>query len=556
MNNIKQTIAIAATILGIMTVQCQALTIWHVTDIHVMAPEVCKNRGKAWEKYNIQLPQLDFESPVLLQAIIDSALIYKPDIVIISGDLTKSGERPSHELVAKMLKPLMESNDIKTYVIPGNHDLYNPTAYIFDGDEVKRDPGITEDEFRQLYYHFDEADAVRYDKTTLSYIAYPNDELALLCMDSNDWSTATWNGTETPDTIDNVSCPGKYSEATLQWMESEAKAAIASGRRVFVVQHQTLFEHFDNESALLSSNLINPKDSIITRDVIIQRMADAGIEVVFSGHRHFTDINYMITETGQKVWEVNTGSASHIRPQYRVCSLDNNKLNVSTVVIRNVDLDGKGTPTDEYASKMLYDTRKEFCRSICFTIWPSVQKVFTEFTAVPFQLNLPSTFDQFRDMIERHFADDITKMYLDFAIGNEHLNDYTEFIDKVQDDIDAAILEICYDNENLKSAMMALLPLLLDGLDIATIAKDYLASPFGNYLSANGGEIIDDQNCIIPLAAPHGIEDGIVEHKSQNDKTGDAITGNTAIYDLSGRKINAQSLPHGIYIVAGRKIIK
>lgn len=555
MSNVKQSIFVAVMLLGMMAAQCQALTIWHITDIHVMAPEVCKNPGKAWEKYNIQLPQLSFESPTLLQAIIDSALIHKPDIVIISGDLTMNGEKPSHELVAKMLKPLMESNDTKLYVIPGNHDLHNPTAYLFDGDVAKRDPGITEDEFRQLYYHFDENDAVEYEETTLSYIAYPNNELALLCMDSNDWSSASSVGSEEPDTTDIVSCPGKYSETTLQWMESKAKAAIESGRRVFVIQHQTLFEHFDNEADMFSSNLLNPTDSINTSEVILQRMADAGIKVVFSGHRHFSDINYMLTETGQKVWEVNTSSASYILPQYRVCTLNDDELNVNTVILRNVDLDGKGTPTDEYSIKRYYETRHEFCRSICLSIWPSVEKGIATIASKSLPLNLPQTFGQFLDLFERYLADDVMKIYHDFAVGNEHLNDYTEFINKTQADINNLIFEVCNGNEFVRNAMMGFFPLIFDGLNIATFAQDYLSSPLGNYCSANGGEIIDDQNCTIPLDESYNPVTGIAEHTSQLDVFDNMTAVKAgAIFNLAGQRVGSDY--KGIVIVGGKKLFR
>ena len=42
-------------------------TIWHITDTHVMAPEVCKNPGTAWKLYNFQEPQLDLFSPKKLK---------------------------------------------------------------------------------------------------------------------------------------------------------------------------------------------------------------------------------------------------------------------------------------------------------------------------------------------------------------------------------------------------------------------------------------------------------------------------------------------------------
>lgn len=311
--NLK-TIVFAAMLMSVIASYGVDYTIWHITDTHVMAPEVCKTQGSAWKLYNFQEPQLDLYSPKLFHAIIDSALTHKPDIIVISGDMTKNGEKASHELVVRMMKPLVE-NGIKVYVVPGNHDLHNPTAYLYDGDNVTRSPQLTEDEFAELYKDYGYGTAESRDDSTLSYVAYPTPDLALLCMDANDWSTAITKGLDAaPDTTERVSCAGKYLESTLQWMESEAVKAKDSGRRVFVVQHQTMFQHFDKESSIMGSNMVNPDDSVNNEQVLVQRMADMGVEVIFSGHRHMHDINYQVTEDDEKLWEISTaGNHSLIR---------------------------------------------------------------------------------------------------------------------------------------------------------------------------------------------------------------------------------------------------
>ncbi len=526
-------------------------TIWHITDTHVLAPEVCMNPGSAWKLYNFQEPQLDLYSSKLFQAIIDSALTYKPEIIIISGDMTKNGEKASHELVAIMMKPLVE-NGIKVYVVPGNHDLHNPTAYLYDGDNVTRSPQLTEDEFAELYKDFGYGSAESRDDSTLSYVAYPTSDLALLCMDSNDWSTAITKGLDSaPDTTERVSCAGKYSESTLQWMKSEADKAVNTGRHIFVVQHQTLFQHFDNESTIMGSNMVNPDDSVNNEQVLVQKMSDMGVELIFSGHRHMHDINYQLLENGEMLWEINTGATIEHQPEYRVCELAEGKIDISTVVLKNVDLDGEGTATDEYAHQWFFSIRHDFLRAFSLATWPTVQELLKEIPEMLLSyLNFPKTYGDYYGLLDRHLIDNIMKAYYRISVGNEHIaEDNAQLIEDIQASIDAAILEICNNDEETKFYVSVLLNMRYPDLKLEEFAKDYFTSPLGNYFTQNGSVVIDDFTYSIPLRHNGSSgTDGI-------DFTHSAVANDTNIYDLSGRKMNPSVLKPGLYIKAGHKYI-
>ncbi|MCQ2093678.1 MAG: metallophosphoesterase, partial [Bacteroidaceae bacterium] len=501
MNLLKKCLLIAAVSLVFFAGYSQNHSIWQVSDIHVMGPDVCKSPGKAWDLYNFQEPQLDLESRSLFQAVIDSALLYKPEIFIISGDLTKNGEKDSHEFVAKVLKQLKDQG-IKVYVIPGNHDLHNPTGYIFDGDEVTRAQGLTEQEFVNLYNDFGYKNAISRDKNTLSYVAYPTEDLALLCMDTNDWSTAVSNEPNNPDTTERVSCAGKYSEETLRWMEEQAEKAQKSNRRVFVVQHQALFQHFDYEATILGTDLVNSTDKTNNESTLVQRMANMGVKIVFSGHRHFHDINYLKTTQGDKVWEINTGSLVEQQPAYRVCELRNDTLDINTVVLRNINLNNSGLPTDKYAYNWYYESSSQYLRALCLAIWPMLQEYTKELPSAIGTLNLkiPTTYSELYDMVRNHFLNDNTMtIYYLMAVGNENNTDSFNLIKNFLSDIDAMMLEICNNDKQTQSTIMTLISLLYPELDIKATAKKCLTSALGNYISANGNEIIDDAKYAIAL---------------------------------------------------------
>ncbi|MCK5834548.1 MAG: metallophosphoesterase [Lentisphaeria bacterium] len=59
----------------------------------------------------------------VLQMAIDTTLTLKPQVVVISGDITSTGTPEEFELACEYLKPLVEA-DLKLIYIPGNHDAY------------------------------------------------------------------------------------------------------------------------------------------------------------------------------------------------------------------------------------------------------------------------------------------------------------------------------------------------------------------------------------------------------------------------------------------------
>jgi len=55
-------------------------------------------------------------------ALVEHCLRLKPDVVVVSGDLTAQGTEAEFSLARQMLEPLLDS--VPSLVIPGNHDAY------------------------------------------------------------------------------------------------------------------------------------------------------------------------------------------------------------------------------------------------------------------------------------------------------------------------------------------------------------------------------------------------------------------------------------------------
>ena len=110
-----------------------------IADPHVLAKSLIEE-GDAFDSMMVkQRKMIDLSEPIW-NALMDTAMKYKPELVLIPGDLTKDSEKASHAIVVNGLRRLEEAG-IKTLVIPGNHDI---------GGNAKAYRGVVEEETESL----------------------------------------------------------------------------------------------------------------------------------------------------------------------------------------------------------------------------------------------------------------------------------------------------------------------------------------------------------------------------------------------------------------------
>ncbi len=125
-----------------------------MTDIHYLA-ESLTDRGNMFQS---MVEHGDGKLTNYVWEITDAALeeikLLSPDALIISGDLSLQGEKKSHEELAKKLDEV-EKAGITVLVIPGNHDINNPSASVYSGgDRYPAEPTAPED-FERIYKNSD-----------------------------------------------------------------------------------------------------------------------------------------------------------------------------------------------------------------------------------------------------------------------------------------------------------------------------------------------------------------------------------------------------------------
>ena len=279
-----------------------------MSDLHYLSPDMIADTEDFEHAFNSDRKLLK-ESSSVLHEMLERVRADKPDILLVSGDLTKDGEQECHAALAKQLQQLQQDvPGLKIYVINGNHDIRNYNAKNFNTADGKAVPATrTEPEdFKQIY------DFVYSDPTViatftpaegnkaggLSYVARPVEGLTIIAMD-----TCRYSSDNTSNGDDEHETSGAISADLEKWVIEQTAAAKARGDLVIGLEHHGLVPHFDVQPTILPMYLVNGYERIA------QEYADAGMSVVFTGHMHAVDIAAMTTAAGNTFYDIETGSA-------------------------------------------------------------------------------------------------------------------------------------------------------------------------------------------------------------------------------------------------------
>lgn len=313
-------IAVAAMVLGGSVVaqaetaddclvQSNELEIMLASDIHVFAEELWQREDgsisddfqRAIDGDRKMMPQ----SQEIFDRYIGTVIEQHPDVLLISGDLTKDGEVLSHQFVAEQLEQVREAG-ITVYVTNGNHDINTPNVardYTTDPatvadwtspDEYAEiyNPILTDDTITATYALPEGAQAGRF-----SYVAQPAEGYTLIVLDGGKYTADnTSHGKDVQQT------GGNYTPELLDWAEQQIAEADARGDVVIGMTHWGINEHFSLEPQILSNYLIDDYQRVQ------QRLMNAGLDYVFTGHMHANDISVLEGDNGQRLVDIETGS--------------------------------------------------------------------------------------------------------------------------------------------------------------------------------------------------------------------------------------------------------
>lgn len=279
-----------------------------MSDLHYLSPDMIADTEDFEHAFNSDRKLLK-ESSAILHEMFEQVRADKPDILLVSGDLTKDGEQECHAALAKQLQQLQQDvPGLKIYVINGNHDIRNYNAKNFNTADGKAVPATrTEPEDFKRIYDFVYSDPTVIATFTpaegnkaggLSYVARPVEGLTVIAMD-----TCRYSSDNTSNGDDEHETSGAISADLEKWVIEQTAAAKARGDLVIGLEHHGLVPHFDVEPTILPMYLVNGYERIA------QEYADAGMSAVFTGHMHAVDIAAMTTKAGNTFYDIDTGSA-------------------------------------------------------------------------------------------------------------------------------------------------------------------------------------------------------------------------------------------------------
>ena len=311
LNKFRLMFSIAATAL-LMPLPAKAQTrIAVVSDIHVMAPSLLPEGAEskdAWNTYYAgQRKMLDKSAAIFDQFVTTmTSASPKPDILLITGDLTKDGEQVSHDYVKTKLKAL-EDEGIQCYVIPGNHDFGSEGNHTqFNADGSTANAPVLSSDFATFYTDYGYSGSSTDPNGSLSYVAEPVPGLILLAIDSHS---------------------GSIGDNTLKWLCSKASQARANGKQVIAMMHHPLFPHITGADLFISTYTVG------NYETVRNKLINAGVNVILTGHFHTSDIAKDWNDDASKaIYDINTGSLISYPCDYRMLTLsaDKTTLTVST----------------------------------------------------------------------------------------------------------------------------------------------------------------------------------------------------------------------------------
>lgn len=331
----------------------KSLKISVLSDIHYYDPSLGVT-GKAFEDYLAGDRKLLAESSAILESAMNEIKNSDSEIVLISGDLTKDGERVNHLAVAKILKEL-EAEGKKVYVTHGNHDILNPHAVSFDGETTSPVDYVTPKEFKKIYADFGYKEAIAKDPKSLSYVVEPTDDTRIIVMDSVLYDTNIAD--------DYPKTEGALSSDRLEWILKQIEDAKKKNKRIIGMTHHGIVQHFGVQEQFFKEYLVDDWEDVSAI------LADAGLNVIFTGHFHAQDAVSKTTSAGNTIFDIETGSLVTYPAPYREVEISDNKMKIHTNTVDEINYNTSNLSFPAYAKGFLEEGMKKLVPNMLAQIY-------------------------------------------------------------------------------------------------------------------------------------------------------------------------------------------
>jgi 3',5'-cyclic AMP phosphodiesterase CpdA len=503
-----------------------------IGDPHVMDPSLIESTESSAYQLMIEgSRKLLAESADIFKAYIDTIKILKPDLVIIPGDMTNDGEWVSHQLVVSYLQQLADAG-IPTLVIPGNHDMENPSARVYTATGSVPVETITPEQFAQIYRNFGYGPQVDREPTSLTYSCEPLEGIVFIGIDDcriKSRGISSWNDYEY----------GRITPATLEWVLERLDRAVEEKKAVIVAVHHQLLCHYDGQETLM------PSAATENGEQIARLLADHGARVVLTGHMHIPGISRLQgTESGDFITEITSSSTVSYPSQYRMLYVSDDRK-VMQVDTRYLHTTPQISQLQEKARQKVDATLDASIASLTGSYISTFNQMLEQFAYIPefagILEDVPSDPDSLAAIANKAFGETIRKVLFTHFEGNENLKDASSIIiSQLEKDCEKAC-ELVFDHQDETTRAFLASTLYIYMLEKGEKTIKSMLSDI-THLGTSEADQTDDLYTTIALA---DIDLGICEVDVISDQAAPRI------YLLSGQYVGSdmQRLPRGIYVI-------
>lgn len=296
-----------------------------VTDTHYFDSSF-KREGNAYEERSRTDQKCVAETPSVIDAGFEQLVQDKDtEVILIPGDLVYRGEYLSHIGFRERLYKLKEQGK-KIYLITARHDYCEDGEPAeFDGNEIIPVKGMPRAELRDFYADFGFNNAISEHRESMSYVAQLSDGIRLLALNC-DGDCKNFKG---------------LWENQLDWAVEQIKSAHKSGNYIFAMTHYPLLPFSPIMNLIDDAHLTNWEETAI-------RLADAGLDLIFTGHMHAQAVTDYTTASGNTITDVQTGCFVGCPCAYRKITLNDGAAEIKSYTIDDFEYDKQGKTAKEY----------------------------------------------------------------------------------------------------------------------------------------------------------------------------------------------------------------
>ena len=308
------------------------LSIFVASDIHYrpqssLPPiaEVNNLTGETLYSHANTKSMLTYESDGIIDEFLARFEASPAKYLLIPGDLSEDGFWDEHIGIAEKLREFKERTGKKIFIIPGNHDVRT-------SDSQDR---LNLSDFLDIYADIGFDDALEKHEESASYTADLDENYRLIAIDACIYRE---DGS-------------RISPGLLKWIEKQVLAASQDGKMLIGMVHHSVLEHFGIEN--IGGNLLcleNYKE-------LATQFADWGIKYFFTGHEHANDISAAVSEKGNKIYDIETGSLITYPNAYREVSFSDMAVKIETKYIDKINT---GLLPDGYTGEQLELLENDF----------------------------------------------------------------------------------------------------------------------------------------------------------------------------------------------------